>query len=164
MSAATLFEQSGLDGRDAARHGRRGGLLSLISGGFGASQEVPEVQRPQIRSAELGLNEYLRGVERMIERSERTQVNQTLVTVTPGEVQTLVDKAAKAKARYLAAALELADGHGLPDASTIKALDAARERHAALERSVQDLLAELRRGHIHVEGVADEPLETPDAG
>lgn len=106
--------------------------------------------------APLSRNAYLRGLEEVIRRTEREEVQETLVSVSPVEVQRLVRKAAKAKARYLAATLDTVEGDSLPDAAAIRALEAARERHEALEAGLQNLLAEMRRGNVDIAGIDDD--------
>jgi hypothetical protein len=107
------------------------------------------------------MRDYVRGLEQMIDRTEQSHINETLVEVTPREVQSLIEKAAKAKARYLALALDLADGEGLPEAKQVEALETARSRHEALQNGLTVLLAELRRGQVRVAGVAAGP-EAPE--
>ncbi|RDD61715.1 hypothetical protein [Ferruginivarius sediminum] len=159
MAVATLFDN---EKSTSPAQGRRGTLLSLLTGGFGAAEDAPDVQEaPAYRPYELGLRDYLRGLELMIQRTERAQISRTLVTVTPKEIQTLVEKTAKAKARYLAATLEIGDGEAMPDSTSIKAMEAARERHEALEAGLRTLLGELRAGNIQVDGVVDDPPEEP---
>ncbi len=161
MSAATLFD----GGKIAAGHAqaRRGGLVSLLTGGFGAAHEVPRVHPTPPRTAgQLAMRDYLRGLEQMIQRSEHAQIGETLVEVTPKEVQTLIEKSAKAKARYLAATLDLAEGEGLPEGKQIETLEQARERHDAMQRGLATLLGELRQGNVRVAGVAPDLGETPE--
>jgi len=110
----------------------------------------------------LSRSDYLRRLEDVIRRTERTELDATVVEVTPREVQRLVRKAAKAKARYLAAALDAAEDDKLPDAATIKALNGARERHEVLESGLQSLLTELRRGSIAVAGLGAHAGEDLD--
>jgi hypothetical protein len=157
MSAATLFEAGKLVGGH-----RRGGFASLFSGGFGAAQEVPQVRAlPRTSPGELAMRDYLRGVEQMIQRAEHAQISETLVEVTPKEIQTLVEKTAKAKARYLAATLDLAEGETLPEARNLEGLEQARQRMEEMQAGLDALLTELRRGRVKVAGVAPdaEPVE-----
>jgi len=160
MSAATLFEGGKV--ANGHSHGRRGSLVSFITGGFGAAQDVPRVQPPHKHAGQLAMRDYLRGLEQMIVRSEHAQIQQTLVQVTPAEVQALIDKSAKAKARYLAATLELAEGDGLPESKQVETLEHARERHEAMQTGVATLLAELRRGNVQVAGVVPDAGEADD--
>lgn len=155
MSAATLFEGGKVSGTSNG-NGRRGSLVSLLTGGFGAAEEVPQVQVPHRHTGQLAMRDYLRGVEQMIQRSDHAQINETLVEVTPKEVQALVEKSSKAKARYLAAALELTEMEGLPESNQVKNLEQARERYEAMQASVNALLSELKRGHVRVAGVAPD--------
>lgn len=160
MAIATVYDH----GKSAGpSNNRRGNLLSLLAGGFGASEDAPDVQQAAAyRPHELGLRDYLRGLELMIKRSERAQISRTLVTVTPKEIQALVEKTAKAKARYLAAALELGEGDAMPDPADVKTLETARERHEALEAGLRTLLGELRAGNVEVDGVVDDAAESGD--
>jgi hypothetical protein len=167
MSVATLFQiDRGNRGekRDKASAGATGARLkSLMLNGFGASEDAPEarVPRPSVRreTGDMGLRDYLRGLETMVGRSDQAQIRQTLVSVSPSEVQALVDKTAKAKARYIAATLDLGNGESLPDSGAIKMLEAERERHEALESGLRMLIAELRAGHVKVDGVSDDATE-----
>lgn len=168
MSVATLFQMDRGNGND--KQGKAPGdspgarLKALVSSGFGASGEVPEAAaqpRPSVRrsNGEMSLRDYLRGLESMIRRSDQAQIRQTLMSVSPAEIQALVDKTAKAKARYVAATLDLANSDNLPDSGAIKMLEAERERHAALESGLRTLVSELRAGHVKVEGVSDDPTD-----
>lgn len=160
MAIATLYDH-GKPG--APSNGRRSNLLSLLAGGFGASEDAPDVQQAaEYQAHELGLRDYLRGLELMIKRTERAQISRTLVTVTPKEIQALVEKTAKAKARYLAAALELGEGDVMPDSGDVKTLEAARERHEALEAGLRTLLGELRAGNVEVDGVVHDAAAAGD--
>jgi hypothetical protein len=181
MAVATLFD-SDKDGKS----GKSSWVRSMLTGGFGAEADVPRVAAPPRPAAEtqerhheseaesqptpsstpssapLGRSAYLRGLEEVIRRTEREEVQETLVSVSPAEVQTLVRKAAKAKARYLAAVLDTAEGESLPDTAAVKSMEAARERHEALEAGLQNLLAEMRRGSVDIQGI-DEDGQTPSA-
>ncbi len=167
MSVATLFQidrnnGGGKQGKDSGG-GAGARLKSLVLNGFGASEDVPEARlsRPSVRreTGEMRLRDYLRGLETMIRRSDEAQIRQTLVSVSPSEVQALVDKTAKSKARYIAATLDLGNGDSLPDSGAIKMLEAERERHEALDSGLRMLLAELRAGHVKVEGVSNDPTD-----
>lgn len=156
MSAATLFDGGKLAGPNAPAP-KRGGLVSFLAGGFGAAQEVPQARQvPPPHAGQLAMRDYVRGLERMIQRTEHAQIAETLVEVTPKEIQTLVEKSAKAKARYLAAALELAEGDGLPEGKQIETLEQARQRHEAMQQGLGALMDELRRGNVRVDGVAPD--------
>ncbi|SDG44557.1 hypothetical protein SAMN05216241_11323 [Limimonas halophila] len=159
MAVTSLF--------DTERNGKRGTLMSLLSGGFGATEDAPDIPEtdaaPRRSDDRLRMQEYLRGLDMMIRSTERAQINQTLVKVSPHEVQALVEKAAKAKARYLASALDMGNGEGMPDTGATKALEAERQRHAELDAGLRALLDEMRRGNVQVEGVADESAEPGEA-
>jgi len=185
MAVATLFDTD-KDGKS----GKNSWVRSVLNGGFGADAEVPRFTMPPQPAAEteerhhdterqrntehqrdsqatpasapLGRSAYLRGLEEVIRRTEREEVQETLVSVSPAEVQTLVRKAAKAKARYLAAVLDTAEGESLPDSAAVKSMEAARERHEALEAGLQNLLAEMRRGSVDIQGI-DEDGQSPSA-
>ena len=179
MAVATLFE-SDRDGKS----GKNSWVRSMLNGNFGAEADLPRFTMPPQPAAEtqerhheterraeseatpssspLGRSAYLRGLEEVIRRTEREEVQETLVSVSPAEVQTLVRKAAKAKARYLAAVLDTAEGDSLPDSAAVKSMEAARERHEALEAGLQNLLAEMRRGSVDIQGI-DEDGQTPSA-
>lgn len=175
MSAATLFDPDRLGRR---LNDKRDALLSMLTGGYGANEDLPEITappRPVKAPAEktrqgtrdegtqdgaadgsLSRGHYLRGLEEMIQRTERAEVDRTLGSVSPREVQAIVQKAAKAKARYLAAVLDVGDHDTLPDTADARTLEAARERHEALDAGVRALLAELREGNVKIKGVQDE--------
>ncbi len=183
MAVATLF--------DTERNGKsrkQGWLRSMLNGDFGAESDLPRVTAPPRPPAEgarrqrtapgghaetgtetphagapLGRSAYLRGLEEVIRRTEREEVQETLVQVSPAEVQALVRKAAKAKARYLAAVLDTTEGEALPDSAAVKAMEAARERHEALEAGLQNLLAEMRRGNVDIQGIDDDDGHPPSA-
>ncbi|MBK1695901.1 hypothetical protein [Rhodovibrio salinarum] len=153
MTAATIF--------DGGRPGNRRRPFADL---FTASDREPEataLPRPD-RPAEPTLSDYLHALEQTIQRAERTQIRETLVEVTPREVQRVIEKAAKAKARYLAATLDLAEVDGLPESKQIEMLEAARTRHEAMQAGVRDLMAALRTGHVKVAGVM--PDGWPSAG
>lgn len=162
MAVATLFDGERPEARTSAKlNGRKSALLSLLSGSGpseSAGNDIPAFEPEPASPAprRLSLHEYLRGVDMMIRTTERAQINHTLVNVSPAEIQGLVDKTAKAKARYLASVLDAAANEGLPDAASVKAVEAARERHEALDTGLRALLEELRRGNVRVEGVGDE--------
>jgi hypothetical protein len=181
MAVATLFETE-----KTRKPGKQSFFRSMIRGDFGAETDLPRVtapprppqgendapatpnpgsgtEAPSRGSAPLGRNAYLRGLEEVIRRTEREEVQDTLVSVSPTEVQKLVRKAAKAKARYLAAVLDGTDGEGLPDTAAVKSMEMARERHEALEAGLQNLLAEMRRGNVDIQGIDDDaPHPSPD--
>ena len=180
MAVATLFDT------ERNGKGRRSGWLrSMLGGGFGAESDLPRVTAPPRPSgadtrrtatngearetphadaqaggaggaSPLGRSAYLRGLEEVIRRTEREEVQETLVSVSPAEVQALVRKAAKAKARYLATVLDTVEGESLPDSAAVKSMEAARERHEALEAGLQNLLAEMRRGNVDIQGIDDD--------
>lgn len=156
MAVTSLF--------DGERNGKRGTLMSLLSGGFGATEDAPDIPEtdaaPRRSDDRLRMQEYLRGLDMMIRSTERAQINQTLVKVSPHEVQALVEKAAKAKARYLASALDMGGGEGMPDTGATKALEAERQRHEELDAGLRALLDEMRRGNVQVEGVANEAADS----
>lgn len=163
MTAATLF--------DGGKTGSRRGPFAGLFGSAGSStdstvqRQATQVEPPAPDDGGgFGLQAYLRGLEQMIDRTERSHLTETLVEVTPREVQSLIEKSAKAKARYLALALDLADGEGLPEAKQIEALETARSRHEAMQNGLNVLLAELRRGQVRVAGVAPEPEPQRGAG
>jgi hypothetical protein len=158
MSAATLFEA----GKFVGGH-RRGGFVSLLTGGFGAAQEVPQVRAlPRSTPGELSMRDYLRGLDRLIQQADQAQIGQTLVEVTPKEIQVLVEKTAKAKARYLAETLDLAEGETLPEAKHMDALAQSRARMEEMQAGLETLLNELRHGRIKVAGVAWRPDDVAD--
>jgi hypothetical protein len=164
MTAATIF-----DG------GRRRPFADLFAGseGEGPSRQPAPLAEPQARPtgggeprfAEASLSDYLQALEQTVARSERTQIRETLVEVTPREIQTVIEKAAKAKARYLAAVLDLAEVEALPEAKQIETLETARLRHEAMQAGVQALTTALRAGQVKIAGVMPEtwPAPTPDA-
>jgi hypothetical protein len=159
MAVTSLF--------DTDKNGKRGTLMSLISGGFGASEDVPDFAEAQPQGAReqrsaddrMRMQEYLRGLDMMIRSSERAKISETLVRVSPAEVQGLVDKTARAKARYLAAALDTGNSENMPDSGAVRSLEAERQRHEELEAGLRALLDEMRRGNVQVEGVADEAAD-----
>jgi hypothetical protein len=179
MAVATLF-----DSDKGGKSSKNGWVRAMLNGGVGAEADLPRFTMPPKPAAEteerhhdaerhresqdapssapLGRSAYLRGLEEVIRRTEREEVQETLVSVSPAEVQSLVRKAAKAKARYLAAVLDTAEGESLPDSGAVKSMEAARERHEALETGLQNLLAEMRRGSIDIQGI-DEDGQTPSA-
>jgi hypothetical protein len=154
MTAATIF-----DG------GRRRPFADLFAGSDGEaegpSRERARTPADRRRPAEPGaptageasLGDYLQALEQAVARSERTQIRETLVEVTPREIQTVIEKAAKAKARYLAAVLDLAEVEALPEAKQIETLETARLRHEAMQAGVAALTAALRAGHVKIAGV-----------
>ncbi len=181
MAVATLF-----DTERNGKSRKQGWFRSMLSGGFGAETDLPRVTAPprpagdagpetspgepspgaeqpeadshpgRASAAPLGRSAYLRGLEEVIRRTEREEVQETLVSVSPAEVQALVRKAAKAKARYLAAVLDTTEGEALPDSAAVKSMEAARERHEALEAGLQNLLAEMRRGNVDIQGIDED--------
>lgn len=151
MTAATIFD----GGRSP---GRRRPFADLFAG---SDSESPAPAPPQ--TAPIGdptLSDYLQALQQTVERSERTQIRETLVEVTPREIQTVIEKAAKAKARYLAAVLDLAEVEMLPEAKQIETLETARARHEAMQAGVSALTAALRAGQIKVAGVARDHWPT----
>lgn len=169
MTAATIF-----DG------GRRRPFADLFAG---SESEAPAPSRQPTRPAEpLGrptgtgepgfgeakfgearLSDYLQALEQSMIRSECTQIRETLVEVTPREIQTVIEKAAKAKARYLAAVLDLAEAEALPEAKQIETLETARLRHEAMQAGVTALTTALRAGQVKIAGVTPEtwPVREP---
>jgi glycerol-3-phosphate O-acyltransferase len=161
MTAATIF-----DG------GRRRPFADLFAG---SESEAPNRQpaplaEPQARPVgsgeprfgEASLADYLQALEQTMTRSERTQIRETLVEVTPREIQTVIEKAAKAKARYLAAVLDLAETGALPEAKQIETLETARLRHEAMQAGVAALTTALRAGQVKIAGVMPEAWPTGD--
>jgi hypothetical protein len=161
MTAATIF-----DG------GRRRPFADLFAG---SESEAPNRQpapraEPQARPVasgeprfgEASLADYLQALEQTMTRSERTQIRETLVEVTPREIQTVIEKAAKAKARYLAAVLDLAETGALPEAKQIETLETARLRHEAMQAGVKALTTALRAGQVKIAGVMPETWPTGD--
>jgi hypothetical protein len=154
MTAATIF-----DG------GRRRPFADLFAGSDsepeGSSRDRARKAAPQLRPAEIGqpglgeatLSDYLQALSQATARHERTQIRDTLVEVTPREIQTVIEKAAKAKARYLAAVLDLAEVEALPEAKQIETLETARLRHEAMQAGVQALTAAINAGHVKIAGV-----------
>lgn len=178
MAVANLF-----DHEKSRKSNRQGFFRTMLSGEFGPAADIPRVTAPPRPASEgseapsrnagaapergstapLGRSAYLRGLEEVVRRTEREEVQETLVSVSPTEVQKLVRKAAKAKARYLAAVLDTSEGDGLPDSASVKAMESARERHEALETGLQNLLAEMRRGNVDIKGIDDDgPPPTSD--
>lgn len=179
MAVATLFDS---EKSSRGSHGKRNVLRSLLvhgpggeanaerpvapphaaeSGcapeGHGEAQGATDAAPPPRAHDPMTRSSYLRRLEEVIRRTEQAELDETVVEVSPKEVQRLVRKAAKAKARYIAATLDAAEDDKLPDAASIKALQAARERHEAMEAGLQSLLNELRRGNIAVAGIEDDP-------
>jgi len=160
MTAATLFNPDRLTRRIGEK---REALMTLIAGGFDA--EVPQVAAPprpggqQTRESGMTRGHYLRRLDELIQRTETAEIDRTLVSVSPEEIQALVEKTAKAKARYLANALDTASGETLPDPIAIEELETARQRHEALEAALRTLLSELRRGHVEIKGVREDTAE-----
>jgi hypothetical protein len=151
MTAATIFEG-----------GRRRPFADLFAGTDSAGPATPAtVSDPR---GDPCLADFLSALERTRARCERSQIQDTLVEVTPREVQTVIDKAAKAKARYLAAVLELAEHDALPDSKQIETLETERTRHEAMQAGVTSLLAALRAGHVQVRGVAADRRDGGEAG
>ena len=154
MTAATMF-----DGRRSG--GGRGPFADLFaSAERDAPADATAVPAPADQPC---LSDYLRGLEQAAERCERTRIRETLVEVTPREINTVIEKAAKAKARYLAAVLDLAEADGLPESKQIEILEAARSRHEAMQAGVNALTAALRSGQIKVAGVMPEHWPQPEA-
>ena len=161
MTAATIF-----DG------GRRRPFADLFAGSEGEAQsrQPAPLAEPQARPtgsgeprfAEASLSDYLQALEQTVARSERTQIRETLVEVTPREIQTVIEKAAKAKARYLAAVLDLAEVEALPEAKQIETLETARLRHEAMQAGVQALTTALRAGQVKIAGVMPETWPAGD--
>jgi len=153
MTAATLFD----GGRST---GRRRPFADLFAGeeGDGPAAAAP---LPSPAGAPR-LSDYLDGLARAAERSECTQIRETLVEVTPREVQRVIEKAAKAKARYLAAVLDLAEAGALPEAKQLETLETARARHEAMQAGVAALTAALRAGQVKVAGVVPDRWPEPD--
>ncbi len=144
MTAATIFDGD-----------RSGGGRRLFADLFaGTERDAPADTTAMPAPADQPcLSDYLRGLEQAAERCERTQIRETLVEVTPREIHTVIEKAAKAKARYLTAVLDLAEADGLPESKQIEILEAARARHEAMQAGVNALTTALRAGQIKVAGV-----------
>jgi hypothetical protein len=155
MSAATIFD----GGRP---NSRRRPFADLFAGGE-SDDASAATHAPTAGPGEPPcLSAYLQGLERAIERAQRTQIRETLVEVSPREVQRVVEKAAKAKARYLALVLEMAEHDGLPEAKQIETLESARTRHEAMQAGVDALTAALRAGHVRVTGVVPDDWPAAD--
>ena len=158
MTAATIF-----DG------GRRRPFADLFAGGESenaapnrqsarsAEPRIWATQTGEPRIGEASLSDYLQALEQTMTRSERTQIRETLVEVTPREIQTVIEKAAKAKARYLAAVLDLAEAEALPETKQIETLETARVRHEAMQAGLTALTTALRAGQVKIAGVMPEP-------
>lgn len=164
MTAATIF-----DGGRAG--GRRRPFADLFAGSDSESDSDRPAARPGsasdpavARVGEPGLSDYLYALDETVARSERTQIRETLVEVTPREIQTVIEKAAKAKARYLAAVLDLAETGALPEAKQIETLETARARHEAMQAGVAALTAALRAGQVKIAGVMPDALPGPGVG
>lgn len=160
MTAATIF-----DGGRAG--GRRRPFADLFAGTDGDGPAAPATTPTDPAFERVGeprLSDYLYALDETVARSERTQIRETLVEVTPREIQTVIEKAAKAKARYLAAVLDLAETGALPEAKQIETLETARARHEALQAGVAALTAALRAGQVKVAGVMPDPWPGSNAG
>jgi hypothetical protein len=152
MTAATMFD----GGRSG---GRRRPFADLFAGtdsdGPASSTAVPAPTR------EPSLSDYQAALERTIERRERLEIRETLGTVNASELLALADKAAKAKARYLAIALELGEDDALPEAKQIEAVEHARHRHEAMQSALAALMDALSQADMRVAGAAS--AAAPDA-
>lgn len=163
MTAATIFD----GGRE---QGRRRPFADLFAGSESERPAAParlqtstsHTATGEARNGEPTLSDYLHALEQTVERSERTQIRETLVEVTPREIQKVVEKAAKAKARYLAAVLDLAEVEALPEARQIETLETARTRHEAMQAGVNALTAALRAGQVNVADVMPDRRPTPE--
>ena len=159
MTAATIF-----DGGRAG--GRRRPFADLFAGSDSDGPAAPgsTATEPAFdRHGEPRLSDYLYALDQTVARSERTQIRETLVEVTPREIQTVIEKAAKAKARYLAAVLDLAETGALPEAKQIETLETARARQEAMQPGVAALTVALRAGQVKVAGVMPDALPGPGA-
>ncbi|MBK1667903.1 hypothetical protein CKO28_07625 [Rhodovibrio sodomensis] len=171
MTAATIF-----DGGRA--NGRRRPFADLFAGSEHERSAAPTMdgtggtRADASRSGTTGtqraypnapsLSDYLHALDQTAARSERTQIRETLVEVTPREIQTVIEKAAKAKARYLAAVLDLAEVEALPEAKQIETLETARARHEAMQAGVAALTTALRAGQIKVADVIPDRWPGPE--
>jgi hypothetical protein len=145
MSAATLFD----GGRGNQRRRPFADLLGRDEEPAAAPHLMPAVGRAEGPRADDPA-----WLEEAVRRTARERCRETLGTVKPAELQALADKAAKAKARYLAMALDMGEGDALPEAKQIEALDHARKRHEAMQTALDALTDALGRGQMRVATIA----------
>lgn len=156
MTAATLFQSEAPAVRGDRRRGRGLAFLRRVPAvdDGNRAEAAGDEQAAHAEPPALTLEQYLQGLQLMWRQAEDAGVGETLGSVSPREVQALVEKVAKARGRYLAEVLETAELAGVPDPSRTERLARLRHDCEELRRGLEALLGDIRAERVAVDGVA----------